>query len=90
MKNFLVTNLRTWWRKKHLMVKQLLLFFHNGNPGPMGIAFTFGDTNGILNLRPDRWELGDTGIVQNAFDENVGVLSKTANSTVKILFFVER
>ena len=61
----------------------ITVIFHNGNPGPTGIAFTFGDTRGILNLRPDRWELGGVGIVQNAFDENVGVLSETANSTVR-------
>ena len=64
----------------------ITLIFHQGHPGDTGNANTFGATAGILNMNPNEWEVGDTGIVQNKNAIDVGVLS-TSRVFVRYITF---
>ena len=55
----------------------ITIIFHQDDPGPNGTANSFGVDAGILDMRPEDWELGDTGIIQQATDMNVGKLNSS-------------
>ena len=73
------------------------IMFHQladvGSPGTTGfrpdgrsIPGSLGTSRGVVNLRPDDWEVGDTGIIQNKNPINVGV-GTSGGGPIRIYYF---